>query len=42
MVRTLEAPLKQLGVTHRPSRLLLREMGVSNVDDREGVAHVGP
>src|SRR5512143_965715 len=31
VVRRLEAPLEQLGVTHWSSRLLAREMGVSNV-----------
>ena len=31
VIRTLEAPPEQLGVTHWSSRLLAREMGVSNV-----------
>ena len=31
VIRTLEPPPEQLGVTHWSSRLLAREMGVSNV-----------
>jgi hypothetical protein len=42
VLATLEAPPKHLGVTHWSSRLLARELGISNVAVGEGMAGLGP